>query len=205
MIYTNDAIKEKTTRKQKRDRIWRIVCITFIIIFIAFICNILYQVFVQKDDKIGLFGYNISIVMTGSMQPSINIGDILIEKRVSSNEIAVGDVISFNVEKSKSKMTRRVTQIIHENETVKFKTKGESNNVEDPDLVNVDMIEGKVIKHVAGFGVLISYVFSKTGLALLAFLIVILYFIISNKKTRMIMREEARKLYNFPRYEQKEG
>lgn len=205
MIYTNDAIKEKTTRKQKRDRVWKVMFITFFIVFLAFICNILYQVLIQKDGKIGLFGYNISIVMTGSMQPSINIGDVLIEKRVSSNEIAVGDVISFNVEKSKNRTTRRVTQIVYENEEVKFKTKGESNNVEDPELVSIDMVEGKMISHIAGFGVLISYVFSKTGLALLAFLIVILYFIISNKKTRMIMREEARKLYNFPRYEQKEG
>ena len=205
MIYTNDAIRERTTRKQKRDKIWKVALITFIIVFIAFICNILYQIFIQKNSKIGIFGYDISIVMTGNMQPSINIGDILIEKKAVQGEIAVGDVISFNMPNSKTNTTRRVAEIVNENDKVMYKTKGELNRTADPELVSIDMIDGKVIKHIAGFGVLISYIFSKTGLALLAFFSVMLYFIISNKKTRMVMREEARKLYNFPRYEQKEG
>ena len=205
MIYTNDAIKEKTIRKQNTKRIIRIAMLPLILLIIAFLCNIIFQILVQKNGKLDFWGYKFSIVMTGTMQPDINIGDIIIEKKVTQNEIQVGDMISYNIAGTNTSITHKVTKVINENGEKSFKTKGNNYNFEDPELVHYDMIEGKICKSITGLGVVIPYIFSKTGLAILAFIILTCYFMISNRKSRMAMRAETRKLYNFPKYEQKEG
>ena len=205
MIYTNDAIKEKTIKQQKKRKIIRMAILPFIIIIIALLCNLLFQLLVQKNDKLEFLGYKISIAMSGNMQPDINIGDIVIEKKVAQNEIKVGDIISYNIANTNTKITHKVTQVINEDEEKVFKTKGNNYNFEDPEVVHYDMIEGKLCNRIKGFGVIIPYIFSKTGLAIVALIVIICYFIISNRKAKKVMREEARKLYNFPKYEQKEG
>jgi len=98
-----------------------------------------------------------------------------------------------------------VTQVINQDDEKVFKTKGNNYNFEDPEIIKYDMIDGKVSKSIKGFGTIVSYLFSKTGLAIAAFVILTCYFMISNKKSRRVMREETRKLYNIPKYEQKEG
>ena len=85
--------------------------------------------------KIG--GYSVLIVNSGSMEPQLKIGDIILIKECKEYES--GDIITYNVNNS-----YLVTHRIVEKEGNYVITKGDSNNTKD-EKVNKNNIEGKVI------------------------------------------------------------
>lgn len=88
-----------------------------------------------KDKVPAVFGYSFLQVATGSMEPTIPIGSIIIVKNTAAGDVKVGDIITFyspdplirNVPN-----THRVTAIGEENGTPVFTTKGDAGSLEDP-------------------------------------------------------------------------
>lgn len=83
-------------------------------------------------------GFSVLRVDSGSMEPSISVGDILIIKECGDYE--VNDVITYNVDNN-----YLVTHRIIEKENGNFETKGDNNNTKDNAKVAKSDIEGKVI------------------------------------------------------------
>jgi len=78
------------------------------------------------------------VVMTGSMSPEIEAGDLIISKQTDPEEIQIGDVITFYDPSGNGEMieTHRVTDIVvHEHGTKTWLTKGDNNNVQDSEPV----------------------------------------------------------------------
>ena len=72
----------------------------------------------------------VKIVKSGSMEPAIHTGSVVIVKPESS--YGIGDVITFGADtKAKIPTTHRIVSIREENGTTYFATKGDAN--EDPD------------------------------------------------------------------------
>ncbi|MDI3498668.1 signal peptidase I [Archaeoglobus sp.] len=90
----------------------------------------------------GSFGYHPSVVGSGSMRPAIEVGDVVIVKKVSADEIRVGDVIQYYAEHYT--VTHRVVDIMQRGEQKIFITKGDANDVVD-DPVSADRVVGKVV------------------------------------------------------------
>lgn len=84
-------------------------------------------------------GFSVLRVDSGSMEPSISVGDILIIKECGDYE--VNDVVTYNVDNDYL-VTHR---IIEKKEEKNFVTKGDNNNTKDTDKVTKENIEGKVI------------------------------------------------------------
>ena len=99
----------------------------------------------------GSFGLHPSVVGSGSMRPAIEVGDIVIVKNVSLDEIEVGDVIQYWEEHYT--VTHRVVEIHHEGEQKIFITKGDANDVAD-DPVSGDRVIGKVVFVIPRIGLL---------------------------------------------------
>ncbi len=78
------------------------------------------------------------IVSSGSMEPELSVGDVIIIKSCANYE--VGDIITYSVD-DKYFVTHRII----EREGNNFVTKGDNNNVEDNQAVFKENIEGKVI------------------------------------------------------------
>lgn len=76
-----------------------------------------------------IFGYKVFNVISGSMAPTYNVGDMLYVKSVSPLEVKVGDPITFVVDNNLAVVTHRVTEIDTENG--RFYTKGDANNTPD--------------------------------------------------------------------------
>lgn len=95
-----------------------------------------------KPDEIPSFlGWKPFIVLSGSMETEIYSGDIAVVKEVDINEINKNDIIAFK--DGNVVITHRVIDIIEENGTIKYKTKGDNNNVEDNGYVLAEQVEGK--------------------------------------------------------------
>ena len=205
MIYTNEIIEKINLKKEKRKKIRKIIFFPILLLIIFFVVDIFFQKFVQKKNNVEFFGIKPFIIMTGSMEPNLNVGDMIITKKVSSqDEIQIGDVVTYSLENGRDTVTHRVTDIVYEDGQKLYQTKGDNNNSPDSDLVKFENIIGKKFYNIPGLGMKISYIFTETGIIIMALIILIHYKISSDKTNKIIAREEARKLYNTPKYKEKE-
>jgi signal peptidase len=84
------------------------------------------------------FGGQALTVMSGSMEPAIHTGDIVLTERVAPLDVKVGDVITFrSPERENRLLTHRVREITVEGDRVHFVTKGDAVNA--PEQWNVPM------------------------------------------------------------------
>ena len=114
-----------------------------------------YRVYEGKEiipNILGLYGFTVS---TGSMEPAIKTGDYLISRKVKSDDIKVGDIITFIDENTI--ITHRVSEIINQNEETMFITKGDGNNVEDDTTVMSENIVSKYVFKVPMLGYILDY------------------------------------------------
>jgi len=104
-------------------------------------------------------------VLTGSMEPSIPVGGVVIIKPTNPETVQVGDIICFKFSES-TLITHRVTAINDQG----FITKGDANENTDIQVVSTENVVGKVIFVVP----LIGYVgtFARTKLGLILFLFI---------------------------------
>lgn len=86
-----------------------------------------------------VLGYQTSTMLTGSMSPLINPGDIVITRPVPVTDINVGDIITYHIPVEDQRVeTHRVTQIAARPDgTVVVQTKGDANNGADPWLATI--------------------------------------------------------------------
>lgn len=119
--------------------------------------------------NIGLFGgHRAYLVLSGSMEPAINVGDLIIIKKEPT--YSKGEVITF-----KSRDDRIVTHRIYsvkneaENKNI-YVTKGDANRTEDNDIVNSGQIMGKVTFIIPKLGYLADFTRSVPGLITLILL-----------------------------------
>ena len=74
------------------------------------------------------FGYGSLTVLSGSMMPTLHVGDVVVEHRVSPLSVRVGDIVTFRVPEHQSRLyTHRVVSIEADGADVSFVTKGDAN------------------------------------------------------------------------------
>ena len=104
----------------------------------------------------GLLGFYPTIVGSGSMQPSLNIGDIAIVTSTDPNKIEVGDVIQYW--KQGEMILHRVIET-RKTETGKiFITKGDANTEPDSEPVTPTQIRGKLVFTIPQVGWISIYI-----------------------------------------------
>ncbi|MEV4988427.1 signal peptidase I [Pseudarthrobacter sp. LMD1-1-1.1] len=86
-----------------------------------------------------VLGYQTSTMLTGSMAPLINPGDIVITRPVPVADIKVGDIITYHIPVEDQRVeTHRVTAITPKPDgTFVVQTKGDANNGADPWLATI--------------------------------------------------------------------
>ncbi|MDF9409010.1 signal peptidase I [Pelotomaculum isophthalicicum JI] len=92
---------------------------------------------------VGIFPVFPSVVLSGSMMPVMYKGDIALVKKISGDEVRLGDVIDFR--RDKMLITHRVIEIKENHGARVFRTKGDNNSGPDPDLVGPQQVRGKVV------------------------------------------------------------
>lgn len=84
------------------------------------------------------------IVLSGSMEPEISSGDLVICSNVDAANVAVGDVIAFidPASSSSNVLTHRVVEVVNDGGSIQFKTQGDANNAADSSLVPAENLVG---------------------------------------------------------------
>ena len=195
MIYTNDIIKKKYEKKLIIKRLLKIVYVPIIagIILITILAG--YKKYVKHENNISILGFRQYVVATGSMEPEYNIGDLIVIRETTKEEIKIGDVINYISETGIDTITHRVVDIIQKDGQTYYKTKGDNNNSVDPELVNYSQVKGILVFKISKLGTVITKMFTGTGITILFAVIILSY----------IRDENARKLYNVPKYEENDS
>lgn len=131
--------------------------------------------YIFKKNYINYFGYTIFEVASGSMAPSINVGDIVVVKL--TKDINNNDIITYK--ENDYFITHRVIKI----EDGKIVAKGDYNDSIDKD-VNLNDVLGKVIKVIPGVGIWKSVLKSPKVIVSLSitFILFALYFYLLERK-----------------------
>ena len=87
-----------------------------------------------------LVGYRVFNVVSGSMEPTYSVGDLIYVKDVDPNQIRVGDPITFVLNENLVVATHRVVDIDRENQY--FYTKGDANETPDASPVHFNNVIG---------------------------------------------------------------
>lgn len=168
--------------------------ILFYVVLISLLSISFIMVKSVKDGKQPtIMGHKFFTVMTGSMQPSIMVGDLVIAKELPPEQIKVGDVITFENKNSGNIITHRVKEIIKDGVGIKYITQGDANNVQDQNPVESKAVIGKVVKCIPKVGTIMSWMKSNLVLIIVGiFAITALSAIGSNlrKKLKSIDEEE---------------
>ena len=130
----------------------RIAVFLLIALLIAFNVLMINAKFIlhQQLPMIGNVGF--AVVLSGSMQPTLNVNDLIIVAGPDSYE--PGDVVTFT-DNSNDLVTHRLVSI--DTDTKTMVTKGDANNTTDVPL-STDRLKGKVVAVLPYFGVVLNVI-----------------------------------------------
>ncbi len=150
------------------------------VIIIIYSAIMIAQKIIWRDRIPEIFGYKNFIVLSGSMEPTINIGDIIFIKEVE--DVEEGDIISYKLKNSI--VTHRVVEKIPDNGKNLYVTQGDANSTEDSEIITDENIEGKYVFKIGKIGNIVLFLKTKAGM-----IVVIMCFIgmvlIGNRKNKI--------------------
>ena len=116
----------------------------------------------DKSPQKSLFGFRYYTILTPSMAPTYQVGDMVFVKLANADKINVGDVITFNPSsESDAYLTHRVAEKIDNYEgtgVTCFRTKGDANNAEDSFLIDENRVIGAVNFYIPKMGYIFRFV-----------------------------------------------
>ena len=127
--------------------------IGYVVISLLLVAMMIFCIFLAiqiiKNGYATVFGRSAFRVVTGSMEPAIEVGEIIICRQTEAEELKVGDIISYRSPLSGMRgaiITHRIADIIREpSGAIAFETKGDANLTADPYYIHSDDIIGKMV------------------------------------------------------------
>jgi len=119
------------------------------------------------------------VVTTGSMQPTLNPGDLIYVKGVAYSDLRVDDVITFKPPAeyiSGTLITHRIVEISYDSNEIQVKTKGDNNPSVDPWTVKSGDIIGRQTISLKGLGSYFLWMQTPAGLTTLGAVLVLYLF-----------------------------
>lgn len=181
-------VKEKRSVKYK---IWMIagMILCLLMIPIVFInCTLIFRGYTNSEKVPGIGGIMPMIVLTDSMYPSIQSGDLILCHREDAEKVQVGDVIAFLDPDGSGKtvVTHRVAEITKdENGSLAWVTKGDANNTKDPTVVPAKNLVGVYQRRFAKLGDFAMFMQTTQGMLLCVVCPILLLFLCDKIRRRV--------------------
>ena len=160
------AMKDKEKRQGNVGSVIGIILCVLLLPILIMNVTMIVQGLIHPGRVPSVGGYSPLIVLTDSMYPEIKSGDMIIVKVTDAQNVKQGDVISFFDPDGSgvSVLTHRVVEIINENGTLSFRTKGDANNADDPSLAPAESLVGVYQTKINGAGNVAMFLQSTPGL-----------------------------------------
>lgn len=149
---------------------WMLVVILVLTMVVFFIARI-------NGSTPSVFGYSIYRVSSGSMEPELMVGDVILDKTVDNPEdLKVGDVITFRSDDYGDMLiTHKIIKAPYEeNGKLMLQTKGIANEVEDKPI-STDNVKGIMVCKVDYLDTVYNIFLSPWGLLIVIGLIILVF------------------------------
>ncbi|MDD6652478.1 MAG: signal peptidase I [Clostridium sp.] len=192
------------SKEIKRKKTFRLIVKIFNILLLSMIslfliCLMFYVIsskIAEKKEKTPLFGFY--TIISPSMEPNINVYDVVLVKKTNINKLKKGDVITFystNNYFGDTPITHRIANI---DDRTSIIVKGDHNEKADNEKVIPKNIIGKVILVIPSLGKLQFFLASKSGfiVAIIIPAIVIITYDVYKIMKMIILKNQMSKLKN---------
>ncbi len=109
--------------------------------------------------SVGVFSIYPIVIATGSMEPMIKAGDVVLIKRIEIQEPKIGEVIQFR--KNGVNICHRIIDITEEGKEIRYITKGDNNTKRDVGWVKPEEIKGTMAYVIPKIGKLTLFIKQK--------------------------------------------
>jgi signal peptidase len=159
-ISTKDVLDDvEMTASQKTVEL--ISDILFYLLLVAILAGAVMFASSKAPGK-SLFGYRYYDVLTGSMEPTYHVGDLIFVRVTDASEINVGDPVTFNPGATDdSYLTHRVVEKIEDYQgtgVTCFRTRGDANETDDPFVIDASRMIGVVKLRIPVVGYVVKFV-----------------------------------------------
>lgn len=135
---------------KRLKKIWNIIT-TVVVVLVG----------VAAVTLVGLkfFGMQVYSVVSGSMEPNIHVGALIVVKDTDFEDLEVGDAVTY-ILSSGTPCTHRIVAIDSENKYIT--TKGDANDIEDSSVYYKNIV-GKVVANIPVLGYIVYFVQNPPG------------------------------------------
>lgn len=179
--------------KLKNNKALKIIGSILYYMLVLLIIAVLAVVLLQRVSKntITIGGIRIFNIVSESMVPKYEIGDVLIAKSIDPSKLKVGDDVAYQGEVGSFEgkvVTHQIIAIEEENGELKFHTKGIANEEEDP-VISGSQIYGKIIYHIKSLSVISKIINNIYGFYFLIFVPLTILILIKIKDIVVSIKE----------------
>lgn len=100
----------------------------------------------------GVFGYQALTVVSGSMEPTLEVGSVVIDEVIAPLDARPGDIVTFQDPLSPRELTHRLQKVRVQGDTVHMTTLGDANDAPERWSVPRNGEIGRVVAHMPKLG-----------------------------------------------------
>ena len=177
-------------------KILKAICYTILVILVILNITIFLKSQLFPKEVPSVLGYKPFVVLSNSMKKVFNVGDLIIVKKVNTDDLEKGDIISFRTPQD-FVTTHRINELVEKDGSICYVTKGDNNNSVDKDIVCPKKVEGIYIGKIPKLGGAVLFIQEPFGFAVMMIFIIIvcllIYFSNYDDKKEEIEEKEIKK------------
>ena len=135
-------------------------------------------------------GWRVDVILSGSMEPRLHAGGVVITRPAAAYMIVPGDIVTFHAPVTGKVTTHRVVET-ENSPSIRFRTMGDANEEPDPVMIPAESVLGKVCFDIPYFGYLTRFVKTIPGLLLSLCLPGLVVIIVEIMKIRQTLAERG--------------
>jgi signal peptidase len=154
--------------------------IVFTVILVLLIVTVILLFVMRLTGNVpSVFGYQVYRVSSGSMEPTLSKGDVILVKKVPMSDIKKNDIITYKSREGQMEGEMITHRVIEEpkvnNGSFFFQTKGDADGATLDPVVTDEQVQGMFVKKVPFIDKLYSFFFTPYGLIAFIFVIILLF------------------------------
>lgn len=193
MKYQIEEISKQIKIEKTIKKVIKTIMLAILITLLISNIIMFYQTNIKHAEIPQVAGISVFNIVSESMEPTINVNDLIVIKKCKESEIENKDIITYKKDDGTA-VTHRVIRKNKVNGETIYTTKGDNNPVEDDGVIKYSQVHGKYVFKIKGIGGFVEKIQKNNGLITVA-IAVIIFVILKNgrdkkKENRKIAREK---------------